>query len=60
MTPMADIFTSAPKEGMLQIFIALKNPSLSAGFGPANLRTNGMHANPYTTEDDLLVDFTDL
>jgi hypothetical protein len=31
-----DGFTSPPKEGFLQIFIALKNPSPFAGFEPAN------------------------
>jgi hypothetical protein len=29
---MADGFTSPPKEGVLRIFIALKNPSPSAEF----------------------------
>jgi hypothetical protein len=37
---------------VLRIFIALKNPSLSAGFENANLGSNGKHANHYTTEDD--------
>jgi hypothetical protein len=47
-----------PKEGALGIFIlkilklALKNPSHSAGFKPANLGSNGKHANHYITEDD--------
>jgi hypothetical protein len=41
-----------PKKAVLRIFIALKNPSLSVGFGPANLCSNGEHANNYTTEDD--------
>jgi hypothetical protein len=30
-------FTSPPKEGVLTIFFALKNPTASAGFKPANL-----------------------
>jgi hypothetical protein len=29
-------FTSPPKEGMLRIFVARKNPTASAGFEPAN------------------------
>jgi hypothetical protein len=33
----ADSFTFPPKEGVLQIFIALKNPSPSAGFHPRTL-----------------------
>jgi hypothetical protein len=39
-----DGFTSLPKEGMLRIFFALKNPTASAGFEPANLGTKGQHA----------------
>ena len=35
-----------PKEGMLRIFFALKNPKASAGFEPANLGTKGQHATP--------------
>ena len=31
-----DGFTSPPKEGVLRIFFALKNPTTSAGFEPAN------------------------
>jgi hypothetical protein len=30
-------FTSLPKEGVLRIFFALKNPTASAGLEPANL-----------------------
>jgi len=41
-----DGFTSPPKEGVLRIFFALKNPTASAGFEPANLGTNGQHATP--------------
>ena len=37
-------FTSLPKEGVLRIFFALKNPTASAGFEPANFGTNGQHA----------------
>jgi hypothetical protein len=48
----ADGFTSPPKEGVLRIFIALKNPSLLAGFEPAKLGSNYNHANHYITEDD--------
>jgi hypothetical protein len=49
----ANGFTSSPTEGVLQTFIALKNPSPSAGFEPTNLGSNGKHANHYTTEDDI-------
>ena len=37
-------FTSLPKEGVLRIFFALKNPTASAGFEPANFGTKGQHA----------------
>ena len=37
-------FTSPPKEGVLRIFFALKNPKASVGFEPANLCTKGQHA----------------
>jgi hypothetical protein len=40
-----DGFTSPPKEGMLTIFVAPKNPTSSAGFEPANFGTRGQHAN---------------
>jgi hypothetical protein len=49
---MADGFISPRKEVVLRIFIVLKNPSPSARFEPANLRSHGEHANYYTTEDD--------
>jgi hypothetical protein len=39
-----DGFTSSPKEGVMRIFLALKNPTASAGFEPANLSTKGQHA----------------
>jgi hypothetical protein len=45
-----DGFTSPPKEVVLRIFIALKNRSSSAGFEPANLGSNGKHANHETSE----------
>jgi hypothetical protein len=32
------------KEGMMRIFFALKNPTASAGFEPANLGTKDQHA----------------
>ena len=41
-----DGFTSPPKEGVLRIFLVLKNPTASAGFEPANLGTKGQHATP--------------
>jgi hypothetical protein len=37
-------FTSPPKEGVLRIFTPFKNPTVSAGFEPANLGTKGQHA----------------
>jgi hypothetical protein len=48
-------FTSAPKEVVLRIIIALKIPSLSAGFEYANIWSNGKHDNHYTTESDVYV-----
>ena len=39
-----DNFTSLPKEGLLRIFMAFKNPTASAGFEPANLGIRGQHA----------------
>jgi hypothetical protein len=41
-----DGFTSPPKEGVLRIFFALKNPMASAGFEPVNLGTKGQHTTP--------------
>jgi hypothetical protein len=38
-----DGFTSPLKEGVLRIFIALKIPSLSPGFEPANLGSNSKY-----------------
>jgi hypothetical protein len=51
-----DGFTSSPKEGMLWIIFAPKNPTVSAGFEPAILGTRGQHANqPYTTTSGIMV-----
>ena len=36
-------FTFLPKEGVLRIFFALKNPTASVGFEPPNLGTKGQH-----------------
>jgi hypothetical protein len=47
-----DGFTSLPKEGVLRIFIALKNPSSSARFEPENSGLNDKHDNHYTTDGD--------
>jgi hypothetical protein len=44
-----------PKEIKLQIFIALKNPLLTARFEPANLGSSGKHDNHYTIENDFQV-----
>ena len=38
-----DGFTSPPKEGVLRNFFALKSPTPSFGFEPANLGTKGQH-----------------
>jgi hypothetical protein len=48
----ADGFTSLPKEGVLRIFIALKNPLFSTVFETVNRKSNGQHANQQTTEDN--------
>jgi hypothetical protein len=37
-------FTSPMKEVVQQIFITIKNPSLSAWFKPANLGSSGKHS----------------
>jgi hypothetical protein len=39
-------FTSLPKLSRAEDFFALKNPTASAGFEPANLGTRGQHATP--------------
>jgi hypothetical protein len=49
-----DGFTSPLKKVMLQIYVAFKNPSSLAGFEPANLVSNGWHANHQTTGRDSL------
>jgi hypothetical protein len=41
----ADCFTFSLKEGVLRIFVVIKNLSPSAGFELANLDSNGKHAN---------------
>jgi hypothetical protein len=51
----ADSCTSPPKEGVLRIFVVLKNPSLSAAFEPENLLSIGNRANRYATEDEKTV-----
>jgi len=47
-----DGFTSPPKEGVLRIFFAHKNPTASAGFEPANLGTKGQHATSRPPKPD--------
>ena len=46
---------SPPKEGVLRIFFALKNPTASAGFEPANLGTKGQHATPRPPKPSVIV-----
>jgi hypothetical protein len=41
----SDGFTAPLKEGVLRVFIVLKYPSPSEGFDPANIGSNGKHAN---------------
>jgi hypothetical protein len=38
------------EEGVLQIFIALKNPSPLPGFEPATFGSSGQHTNHYITK----------
>jgi hypothetical protein len=45
MLHVAGDFIFPPKEVELWIFIALKNPSSSAGFEAANLEPNGKNTN---------------
>jgi hypothetical protein len=45
-------FTSRPKEVVLRIFMAPRNPSPSARFEPANLGCSSKHANHWTIYDD--------
>jgi hypothetical protein len=48
-------FTSHPKEGVLRIFIALKNPSPWPGFEPATFVPSGKHTNHCANEATNLV-----
>jgi hypothetical protein len=50
-------FTSFPKECVLRIFFALKNPTASAGFEPANLGSKGQHGT-YRPPKPLTVSLT--
>jgi hypothetical protein len=43
-------FTPIREEGVLRIFIALKNPSPWPGFEHATFGPSGQHTNHYTTE----------
>jgi hypothetical protein len=45
-------FTSPLREVLLWLSKALKNSSLSTGFEPMILGSNGKHDNHYTTEND--------
>jgi hypothetical protein len=47
-----DGFTSPATEVVVRIVIAIKNPSPSDGFGPANLGSRGNHADYKTAEGD--------
>jgi hypothetical protein len=47
-------FNSLPKEGTVRIYFALKNPTGSPGFEPANLGARRQRANPQTTEAAIL------
>jgi hypothetical protein len=49
-----DGFTSPPKEGTLRIFFALKNPTASAEFEPANLGILYNYTVPCTVISDRL------
>lgn len=51
----SDGFTSSLKEGVLRIFIGLKNELPSAGFEPMNLELNGKHAASLFTAELLLM-----
>ena len=52
-----DGFTSPPNEGVLRIFFALKNPTASAGFKPANLGTKGLVIQYFSQLSDKRHDF---
>jgi hypothetical protein len=57
-TPLEGIFYMqqiCDMERHAENFFALKNPTASAGFEPANLGTRGQHANPQTTEAAFLI-----
>jgi hypothetical protein len=41
-------FTSLPEGRRVEDFFALKNPTVSAGFEPANLGSKGQHATSRT------------
>jgi hypothetical protein len=43
------------KEGVLRIFIALKNPSPWPGFEPATFGSSGQHTNHYTTKATIVM-----
>ena len=47
-----DGFTSPPKEGVLRIFFALKNPTASAGLNP---RTSVLNNTLITNFDELII-----
>jgi hypothetical protein len=53
----ADGFAFPPKEVVLQIFIALKSPSLTSGFELENLGSSGKHDKNYSSEKDLFACF---
>jgi hypothetical protein len=42
-------------EGVLRIFIALKNPSPWQGFEPVTFGSSGQHTNHYTTKARLII-----
>jgi hypothetical protein len=52
----ADGFTSLRRKVCCGFF-ALKNPSPSVGFEPANLGSYDKHDNHWTTEDDVILVF---
>jgi hypothetical protein len=43
------------EEGVLRIFIALKNPSPWPAFEPATFGSSGQHTNHYTTKVTILM-----
>jgi hypothetical protein len=50
-------FTSPPKEGVLRIFITLKNLSPFAEFQPANVVSSGNYDNHYTNRTQIVLQF---